>query len=95
MSKTKILASAQDVENAFYEALERADLELMMSIWADDEEIVCIHPGGPRLAGIKKLNKAAKNQHFYRSLKTMLVREQNTVVHALREATRIARGMCP
>ncbi len=41
----------QDAENAFYEALERADLEAMMAVWAEDEEIVCVHPSGPRLAG--------------------------------------------
>ena len=43
--------TSQDVEAAFYEALERADLELMMAVWSEDEEIVCIHPGGPRLCG--------------------------------------------
>ncbi len=46
-----IFPTAQDAENAFYEALERADLEAMMSVWAEDEEIVCVHPGGPRLSG--------------------------------------------
>ena len=50
MSKV-FFATAQDVEAAFYEAIERADLEAMMQVWAEDEEIVCIHPGGPRLAG--------------------------------------------
>ncbi len=45
------LASAEDVENAFYDALERADLETMMALWADDEEIFCVHPGAPRLQG--------------------------------------------
>ena len=43
--------TAQDAENAFYEALERADLEGMMAVWAEDYEIVCVHPGGPRLTG--------------------------------------------
>jgi uncharacterized protein (TIGR02246 family) len=43
--------TAQDAENAFYEALERADLEGMMAVWAEDEDIVCVHPGGPRLTG--------------------------------------------
>ena len=43
--------TAQDAENAFYEALERADLDAMMAVWAEDEEIVCVHPTGPRLAG--------------------------------------------
>ncbi len=48
---TSIFPTAQDAENAFYEALERADLDAMMAVWADDEEIVCVHPGWPRLTG--------------------------------------------
>jgi len=43
--------TAQDAENAFYEALERADLEAMMAVWAEDEEVICVHPSGPRLVG--------------------------------------------
>ncbi|HVB47238.1 MAG TPA: nuclear transport factor 2 family protein [Burkholderiales bacterium] len=46
-----IFPTAQDAENAFYDALESADLDAMMAVWADDEEIVCVHPGWPRLAG--------------------------------------------
>ena len=48
---THIFPTAQDAENAFYEALERNDLALMMAVWAEDEDIVCVHPTGPRLAG--------------------------------------------
>ena len=47
----KIFPTAQDAENAFYEALERGDLEGMMAVWAEDEEVICVHPGGERLAG--------------------------------------------
>ena len=43
--------SAVEVETAFYDALNRADLDALMALWADDEEIVCIHPGGARLIG--------------------------------------------
>src|SRR4051794_33673428 len=43
--------TAQDAENAFYEALERCDLEGMMAVWAEDEDIVCVHPAGARLTG--------------------------------------------
>jgi ketosteroid isomerase-like protein len=43
--------SAAEVETAFYDALNRADLNALMALWADDEEIVCIHPGGARLIG--------------------------------------------
>lgn len=47
----RIFPTALDAENAFYEALERCDLELMMAVWAEDEEILCVHPGGPRFCG--------------------------------------------
>jgi uncharacterized protein (TIGR02246 family) len=47
----RIFPTAQDAENAFYEALERCDLEAMMAVWAEDEDIICVHPGGPRLSG--------------------------------------------
>jgi ketosteroid isomerase-like protein len=43
--------SAAEVEAAFYDALNRADLDALMALWADDEEIVCIHPGAARLIG--------------------------------------------
>ncbi len=49
--KAALLASPDDVENQFYEALREGDLDKLMAVWADDEEIVCIHPGGPRLVG--------------------------------------------
>ena len=57
MSKA-FFATPQDVEAAFYEAIERADLEAMMQVWAEDEEIVCIHPGGPRFAGYAMVREA-------------------------------------
>lgn len=44
-------STPQEAEAAFYDARERADIEALMTVWADDEEIVCIHPGGPRHAG--------------------------------------------
>lgn len=50
-SKKRFFASPQDVEAAFYDALQRAEVDAMMEVWAEDEEIVCVHPGGPRLSG--------------------------------------------
>jgi len=46
-----IYTSPQDAALAFYQAFEAKDVEAMMAAWADDEEIVCVHPGGPRLVG--------------------------------------------
>ena len=47
----KIFPTAQDAENAFYEALERCDLDGMMAVWAEDEDVLCVHPTGGRLTG--------------------------------------------
>jgi ketosteroid isomerase-like protein len=58
MPSQKIFASAQDVEAAFYEALERSDIDTMMAVWAEDEEVVCVHPGGPRLTGYTMIREA-------------------------------------
>ena len=49
--------TAQDAENAFYQALEHADLEAMMAVWSEDEEIVCVHPAGQRLAGQEQVRE--------------------------------------
>jgi uncharacterized protein (TIGR02246 family) len=40
-----------DIEQQFYEALQRADIEALMAIWSDDDDIVCVHPGGARVVG--------------------------------------------
>ena len=47
----KLLASAEDAEQAFYDAIGRADIDALMRLWADDDEVTCIHPGAPRLQG--------------------------------------------
>jgi len=47
----KIFPTAQDAEAAFYQALERGDYETMAAVWAEDEDVLCVHPGGPRLRG--------------------------------------------
>lgn len=57
MKKTAF-PTPQDAEAAFYEALEANDLEAMMEVWAEDEEVVCIHPGGPRLAGYEQVRES-------------------------------------
>ena len=56
MRKSKLQAAnlegdADDIEAAFYRALQNGDLDKLMACWADEDEIFCIHPGGPRVVG--------------------------------------------
>ena len=46
-----ILTTPDDAEEIFYDAIARADLDALMNLWAEDEEIICVHPGGLRLVG--------------------------------------------
>ena len=47
-----------DAEAAFYDALQHADIDRLMACWADEDEIVCVHPGGPRLIGHEAIRAA-------------------------------------
>jgi ketosteroid isomerase-like protein len=63
MPKAKLRAatvggSADDIESAFYEALQKGDLEKLMACWADEDDVVCVHPGGPRLVGTSAIRAA-------------------------------------
>jgi ketosteroid isomerase-like protein len=53
-----LLASPDDTEAQFYEALQHADLDRLMALWGDDEEVACVHPGGPRIVGLVAIRTA-------------------------------------
>jgi uncharacterized protein (TIGR02246 family) len=57
MVSRKIPAAAlggtpDQIEARLYEALQQGDLAALMALWADDEDIVCVHPGGARVIGM-------------------------------------------
>ena len=49
--KAPLHSSPDDIEAQFYEALQQADIEKLMAVWSDEEEVACVHPGGPRMVG--------------------------------------------
>lgn len=53
-----IFATSEEAELAFYDALERADLTRLMQVWSDEEEVVCVHPGGLRIVGLHAVKEA-------------------------------------
>ena len=57
-SRSKLYPTPDDAETAFYEAFERGDLAGMMTVWAEDDDIVCIHPQGPRLTGFDAVRES-------------------------------------
>jgi ketosteroid isomerase-like protein len=51
-------ASPEDAEAQFYDALRDGDLERLMAVWADDDDVVCVHPGGARVVGPRAVRAA-------------------------------------
>jgi len=51
-------ASPEDAEAQFYDALRDGDLDRVMAVWADDEDVVCVHPGGARVVGPQAVRAA-------------------------------------
>ncbi len=63
MAKNKLQSvtvggNADDIEAQFYDALREADIDKLLACWADEDEISCVHPGGPRLVGVGAIRSA-------------------------------------
>ena len=63
MPKAKLQAAtvggtADAIETQFYDALQNGDIEKLMACWADEDDVVCVHPGGPRLVGAAAIRAA-------------------------------------
>lgn len=55
---TRNYPTSQDAEQAFYRAFELADLAEMMAVWAEEEDIVCVHPGSGRHSGVVEVRES-------------------------------------
>jgi ketosteroid isomerase-like protein len=51
LTKPLLFASPEECEHAFYEALENADVDAVADLWLEDDDVVCVHPNGPRVLG--------------------------------------------
>ena len=44
--------SASTAQETYYQALVDADLDALMSVWVNDDAVLCILPSGERLSGL-------------------------------------------
>jgi ketosteroid isomerase-like protein len=92
-----VTGSADDVETEFYEALQRGDIDRLMALWSDDEEIACVHPGGPRLVGAAAI-RASFDAMFANGTidahpeKVRRLDAHSTAVHSVLERIRVRTG---
>lgn len=89
-----LAGSPDDVEASFYEALQAADIERLMACWADDDEVFCIHPGGPRLIGLGAIRAAFEAMFANGGVRIVAegvhrIEAMASVVHTVRERIEI------
>jgi uncharacterized protein (TIGR02246 family) len=97
MARPKImapLASPDEIEQQFYEALQRGDIERLMAVWSDDEDISCVHPGGPRVIGAGAIRAAfdamfANGTIDARPEKVRRLQTHSCAVHSVLEQVRV------
>src|SRR3546814_15218556 len=98
-----MFTTPQEAEQAFYDALRQADLSLMMRVWADDEEVVCIHPGGMRTIGYDAMQSVwqqifANGPVTIHPIRPMIMTSVMSSIHVLIEqitvTTEIGRASC-
>jgi ketosteroid isomerase-like protein len=94
------LASPDEIEQQFYEALQRGDIERLMSVWSDDEEISCVHPGGPRVVGAGAIRAAFESIFGNGAVnaqpeKVRRVQSHSCSVHSVLEHVRIMTAEGP
>jgi uncharacterized protein (TIGR02246 family) len=77
--KKMLFATPQEAEAAFYEAFMKRDLEGMMAVWADDDEVYCIHPRGPRVTGVAQVRESWRQIFAGTQSVKFHVREQHLV----------------
>ena len=77
MVSQKCIQHADDAEAAFYDAMGRADLNAMMTIWSEDEEVVCIHPGSIRLVGLGAIRESWRQ--LFESGTRLIIRPSRSV----------------
>jgi ketosteroid isomerase-like protein len=98
MPATKtVFSSPEAAEAAFYRALQKGDLRLMMAVWDEDENISCVHPGGQRLEGHAAVRQSWELIFAHSSELAIHLsdesrfEDQNLTVHVVHEHIRLGK----
>jgi ketosteroid isomerase-like protein len=92
-----VFSSPEAVEEAFYRAMHTGDVGLMMAVWAEDDNISCVHPGGSRLDGMSAVRASFEqilrnsNGMEFRLSDVSHIYDQNLCVHVLHEHIRLGK----
>ncbi|MCL2075536.1 MAG: nuclear transport factor 2 family protein [Betaproteobacteria bacterium] len=58
MTAMQTFVTPEDVENAFYKAVNHGNLSDLLSVWAEEEELLCLHPNGTLLNSLENIRES-------------------------------------
>lgn len=95
-----LIGNAEDTEAAFYEALQAGDIEKLMACWADEDDIVCVHPGGGRLLGALAIRASFESMFANGSIqaraeKVRIIESVGASVHSVLERVEVLTEQGP
>ena len=95
-----LLSSPDDTEHQFYEALQRGDIEKLMATWSDDDDISCVHPGGPRVIGPAAIRAAFESMFANGTIdaypeKVRRLHGESSAVHSVLERVQVLTNEGP
>ena len=94
------IGSPDETEQQFYDALQRGDIDRLMAVWADDDEISCVHPSGPRIVGAGAIRAAFESMFANgvidaRPEKVRRLQTHACAVHSVLEHIRLTTAQGP
>ncbi len=98
MPKVPVFTTAEAAEEAFYDAMRRGDATALLSLWADDDDVVCVHPGSGRLVGLAAIRASwqeilANGGVDVRPVEVRVIQSATVAVHSLIERITVGGRM--
>lgn len=69
-----------EMNKNYYRAFENFDLQLMSQIWANTDDVVCIHPGWDILIGWEKVREGWSKIFMDEAFLKFTLRNTNTII---------------
>ncbi|MCR4418311.1 MAG: nuclear transport factor 2 family protein [Ignavibacteria bacterium] len=69
-----------EINKNYYKAFENFDLQLMSQIWANTDDVVCIHPGWDILVGWEKVREGWSKIFMDDAYLKFTLRNTNTII---------------
>jgi len=87
----KLFKTPEEAEAAFYNSIERADLQALDAVWSSADNIVCVHPGATRIEGRKAVMDSFAELFFdapilnFKIVDTLYTGSDELAIHLVRE----------